>query len=127
MIVTDERVARFVADRCGAVLSPPFTCMGIERDGKVVGGVVFNVFTAFDVSVTVAGDKGAFTLPFVRAVGWYVFHQIGKVRMTIITHQDSVVDIAMRMGAEIEGCKRNQFGVDRHGFVLGILKTDWKF
>ena len=127
MIITGERVARFVGERCGAIIYPPFTCMGIERDGAVVCGVIFNCFTGNDVAVTVAGDRGAFTRSFIRAVGDYVFNQLGCLRMSITTEQPHVIDIARRLGAQVEGVKRNHFGRGRDGIVLGLLKEDWKF
>lgn len=125
MIVTDDRVARFVGERCNTIIYPPFTCMGIERDGEITAGVVFNCFTGNDVSVTVAGER--FTRGFIAAVGEYVFTQMGCLRMSITTEQPKVIEIATRLGAQVEGAKRDHFGIDRHGVVLGILKQDWKF
>lgn len=127
MIVCDDRVARFVGDRCHTIVYPPFTAMGIERDGLIVAGCVFNCFTGPDVSVTVAGDRSAFTLGFIRAVGRYVFGKLGCLRITITTEQPHVISIAHRLAAQTEGTKRNHFGKDRHGTVLGILREDWKF
>jgi hypothetical protein len=40
-----ERVARFVGERCGSIIYPPFTAMGIERSGQITAGVVFNCYT----------------------------------------------------------------------------------
>lgn len=129
MIVSDERVARFVAERCGKEsFYPPFTCLGIERDGAIVAGVVFNSYQhKSDIAVTVAGDTGAFTLPFIRRVGRYVFGQLGCERISITTEQPKVIEIAKRLGAQTEGRKRNLFGYGRDGIVLGILKNEWKF
>lgn len=124
MIVTDGRVARFVAQACGTTIVPPFTMMGIERDGEIVAGVVFNGFTRHDIAVTVAG--GPFALGFIRAVGRYVFEQLGCLRITIVTEQEKVIDIARRLGAQTEGRLRDHFGKDRDGIVLGILRDDWK-
>lgn len=127
MIVTDDRVARFVAEMCDVIISPPFTCMGIERDGEIAAGVVFSSFTGNDVAVTVAGKPGSFNRTFLHAVGDYVFRQMGCLRLSITTGQEHVCEIATRLGAEVEGCKRNHFGVGKHATVLGILKEDWKF
>lgn len=124
-IRVDDSVARFVGHRCGTIIYPPFTAMGIERDGELTAGVVFNCFTGCDISITVAGH--GFTRGFVRAVGHYVFNQLGCLRMTITTEQERVMDYAKRLGAQTEGRKRNHFGRGRHGIVLGILKEDWKF
>lgn len=125
MIVTDERVARFVGERCGTIIYPPFTSMGIERDGQITAGVVFNSYTGNDIAVTVAG--GPFGRSFISAVGKYVFGKIGCLRMSITTEQPKVIEIATRLGAQTEGCKQNHFGVGRNGVVLGILKENWKF
>lgn len=124
-ITIDDEVARFVGERCSTIICPPFTAMGIERDGEIVAGVVFNNFTRNDVHVTVAGE--GFDRAFLRAVGRYVFDQLGCLRMSITTEQEKVVDYAKRLGAQTEGRKRNHFGRGRHGIELGILKEDWKF
>lgn len=125
MIVTDERVARFVGKRCGTIIYPPFTCMGLDRDGEIMAGVVFNCFTGNDVAVTVAG--GPFGREFIASVGKYVFGKLGCLRMSITTEQPKVIEIATRLGAQVEGRKRNHFGSGRDGIVLGLLKEEWKF
>jgi len=125
LIVVDERVARFVGARCGTIIYPPFTCMGIERNGEIVAGVVFNCFTGNDVAVTVAGSR--FTREFIASVGTYVFGKLGCLRMSITTEQPKVIEIAKRLGAQTEGRKRNHFGSGRDGIVLGLLKEEWKF
>lgn len=126
MIVTDERVALFVGERCGTIIYPPYTCMGMERDGKVTAGVVFNCFTGNDVEMTVAGEARAFTRQFYHAVRNYVFNQMGCLRISATTESAQVVELAKRLGAQTEGCKRNHFGIGRDGIVLGILKEEWK-
>jgi RimJ/RimL family protein N-acetyltransferase len=99
--------------------------MGIERDGKVIGGVVFNVFEGADLHVTVAGR--GFNRAFLADVGAYVFQQLGCERMTVLTEQARIVRIAEKLGGEIEGLLRNHFGRDRDGYLVGILKDDWKY
>lgn len=120
----DDEVARFVGERCSTIICPPYTAIGLERDGEIVAGVVFNNFTRHDVHVTAAGRR--FTRGFLRAVGTYVFQQLGCLRMTITTEQERVIDYAKRLGARTEGRTRNHFGRGRHGVVLGILREDWK-
>lgn len=125
MIVTDERVARFVSERLGFGLCPPFTCMGIERAGNIVGGVIFHCFEGASVHVTVAGS--GWTRGFLRAVGAYVFDQLGCLRMTITTEQESVARLAERLGGQREGVLRDQFGRGRNGIVLGVLESEYRF
>ena len=125
MIVTDERVARFVGERVGDVLFPPYTCMGIERGGEIVGGVVFNCFEGHDVHVTVAGR--GFSAGFLADIGNYVFDQLKCQRMTAKTEQTAIVRLAERLGGQVEGLLRNHFGPGRDAFLVGILKDEWRF
>ncbi len=124
-IVTDERVPRFVGALVGRIIYPPFTAMGIERDGKIVAGVVFNCFDGADIHVTVAGH--GWTRAFLRSVGNYLFEQIGVARCTAITEQAPVVGLALRLGGQIEGTLRDHFGPGRDGILIGILKDERKF
>lgn len=123
-VVTDDRVARFVGERCDTIICPPYTAMGIERDDVIVAGVVFNGFNRHDIEVTVAG--GPFTRGFIRAVGRYVFTKLGCLRISITTEQQKVIEFAQRLGAQTEGRKRDHFGKGRDGIVLGILRDDWR-
>lgn len=125
MIVTDERVARFVSERTGCGVCPPWTCMGLEREGEIVGGVIFHCYEGAAVHVTVAG-KG-WTRAFLRAVGRYVYDQLGCERITVTTEQPSVIGYAKRLGGQVEGLLRSQFGPGRDATIIGILKAEYKF
>lgn len=127
MIVTDDpRVIDYVADKNSTKFYPPLTSLGIERNGTIVAGVIFNCFTGTDVAVTIAGERGAFNKPFIELVGKYVFEQLGCLRISITTEQDKIIDFAHRLGAQTEGRKRNLYGEGRDGTVLGLLRDDWK-
>lgn len=124
-IVTDDRVALFVANACQTRFYPPFTCLGIERDGEVIGGVVFNCYEGFDIHATVAG-KG-WSSEFLRTVGRYVFDGLKCERITAKTEQTSVVRLAEKLGGQVEGELRNHFGPGRNAFLVGILKDEYRF
>lgn len=123
MIVSDERVAPFVAKACGVQINPPYTAAGIEHDGEIIGGVIFNHFTGSDVHLTVAGR--GWTRGFLADVGDYVFGRLGCERMTFVTEQPRVVRLAERLGGKVEGLMRNHFGKDRPGYIVGVLKDDY--
>lgn len=125
MIVTDERVARFVSEKSGSRFCPPFTAMGIERDGEVIAGAIFNQFEGPNVHVSIAG--GGWTRGFIDAVGKYVFDQLGCLRMTVTTEQEAVADYALRLGGQVEGRMADYFGEDRDAILIGILRCHWKF
>lgn len=125
MIVTDGRVPAFVGARVGATIYPPFTAMGIEKDGEIIAGAVFNCFTGHDVEVTVAGR--GWTRGFFKAVGAYVFDQLGCGRMQFTTEQEDVANLAERLGGVREGTLRDKFGEGRDGIVIGVLRQEYKF
>lgn len=125
MIIAGEPVARFVSERLGFGLCPPYVAMGIERDGEIVAGALFNHFEGHDVHVTIAGS--GWTTGFVEAVGNYVFHQLQCARMTAVTRDPKVIGYARRLGGEVEGRMRDHFGPGQDGIVLGILRRDWPY
>lgn len=125
MIVCDERVARFVSEKLGFALCPPYSVMGIERDGEIVGGVLFNHFEGADVHVSLAGE--GWNRAFIEAVGRYVYDQLRCERMTAVTADPAVVDYARRLGGEVEGCLRSHFGPGKDAAIVGILREDWRF
>lgn len=125
LVVSDDRVAHYVSEKISGKIIPPFTTIGFERDGKIIAGVVFNNKAERDIEVTVAGERGAFTHGFLRAVGHYVFTQLDCLRISITTRQRHVGEIAMRLGAQPEGVKRNYYGENDHAMLFGILRDDW--
>lgn len=125
MIITDERAARFVSQRLGLGLCPPFTCMGIERGGRIIAGVIVHCFEGASVHVTVAGT--GWTRGFLKAVGAYVYTQLGCLRVTITTEREAVAQLAERLGGKREGVLRDQFGRGRDGIVIGILESEYRF
>lgn len=125
MIVGDERVARFVSDMLGFGLCPPYSCVGIEKEGRIVAGVLFNFFEGADVHISVAGT--GWTRTFLNEIGRYVFDQLGCERATLITEQPSVVAMGIKLGGQIEGRLRNHFGKGRDGTIVGVLKDDYRY
>lgn len=122
--VSDQRIADYVCARTGIVLTGSYSSLGVIADGKIIGGVAFNCFTGNDVHVTVAGEPRAFTRIFMRRVARYVFGELGCLRISITTEQPRVIEIAKRLGAKIEGAKRDHFGKGRDGVMLGLLKDE---
>lgn len=98
--------------------------MGIERDGVIVAGALFNQFEGFDVHVTIAGT--GWTKGFATAVGQYVYGQLGCLRMTATTRHPKVVGYAERLGGHVEGRLRNHFGMGADAIIIGILRSEWK-
>lgn len=124
-IVADDRVVTFVSSNLGASFVPPYTSLGIERDGAIIAGVILNVFEGADVHMSVAGS--GWTRGFLADFGNYVFDQLRCERVTAITEQPKVVRLAERLGGQVEGLMRNHFGAGRDAYIVGILKSEYRF
>ncbi len=125
-IVTDDRIAKFVSTKLGAPIVPPFTCMGIEDDsGDLIGGVVFNCFDGINIHLTIAGH--GWRRSFCKAVGSYVFETLGCERFTLTTESPLVARLGERLGGRVEGVMRNNFGKNRDAFLVGVLKSEYRF
>ena len=127
MIITGGRVIEYVSSKIGRDIIPPCTAIGREKDGLIVAGVVFNIYTGPDIEITVASEPNQITRGLLQACGRYVFDQLGCLRASITTEQHDVINLALRLGAQTEGLKRDAFGIGRNATILGILKEDWKF
>lgn len=127
MIVTGENVATYVAGKMGTQFYPPYTTIGVEKDGSVVAGIVFNGWTGPDVQLSIAAEPGAISRRFLSRVGSYITNELGCIRATCETEQPAVVKMVERMGGKVEGIKRNHFGEGRDATLVGVLKEDWKF
>lgn len=127
MIVFGERVALWVAERCGFEhVTTEFAAIGVERDGQIISGGLFTGYDGWDISLTVASEPGRLTRGFMRALGHYAFVQATCRRVSFVTERPGVVTVLMRLGARIEGVKRDAFGPGRDGVMLGLLKEDWQ-
>jgi RimJ/RimL family protein N-acetyltransferase len=86
-LITDQhgRVAAWVAARagCSEHAWAEYTTIGLEREGELVGGVVFESFTGTNANIHVAGS-GPFwmTRAFLFAVFDYAFNQLKLKRLT---------------------------------------------
>jgi RimJ/RimL family protein N-acetyltransferase len=126
MIVANEEVTKFVSEGLGFGAYPPYTCMGVERDGEIIGGVIFNCFeNGTDVQVSVYGQ--GFGKEFLKEAGRYVFDQLNYSRFTVKTEKEYVAKLAEKLGGKREGILRSHFGAGRDAILIGVLRDEYRF
>jgi len=84
--LTDDaaRVRAFCAERLGDAEWGVSTGIGLERDGVLIAGVVYDRFTGPNVYAHIAGTPGTqwMTRQFLHAIFSYPFEQLGVARIT---------------------------------------------
>lgn len=83
-IISDlHRVWSFVHERSGVPLSSAMKNLGLERDGELVCGVLYDGWNGVNMWMHVAIEPGSMlTRQFVRYVFYYPFVEIGCKRLT---------------------------------------------
>ena len=106
MIVSDlERVWRFVHASTGVPLSSAMKALGLERDGRLVAGVLYDGWNGVNMWMHSAIEPGAYLG---RAFPWYVFHypfiELGCKRLTGLVEASNAEALRFnsRLGFKIE-------------------------
>ncbi|MDO3434613.1 GNAT family protein [Rhizobium sp. CBN3] len=128
MIVCEPsaEIAAWVGARIGVTFHPPYTTLAHVDRGRIIAGLVFNVWTEHDIEISLAADRLSLTL--MRAVFDYVFNQLGCRRATCRTRADNsrAQSLLARVGAEPEGRQRSYFG-DCDGLLYAIMKENFPY
>jgi RimJ/RimL family protein N-acetyltransferase len=79
-----ERVGKFCSDLMDGAEWGAYTALGLERDGELIGGVVYDGYYGPNVFAHIAGKPGTrwLTRTFLRAMFEYPFLQLGVDRIT---------------------------------------------
>jgi len=95
------RVGEWVSQRIGGEFNELLaTAIGMERDGELIGGVIFDNYAGRSIAMHVAGEGGHWlTREFLRAVFGYAFNQL-KVRK-VLGYVDSTNEQARRFDEHI--------------------------
>ncbi len=84
-----DRVARWVSEKIGSLISPPYVAIGATKDGHALcGGAVFNDWNGHNIEITLASD-GCLTRGTIRAVYHYLFNQSKAGRVTAHTRRSN--------------------------------------
>jgi RimJ/RimL family protein N-acetyltransferase len=127
-----ERVMRWVAERTdeqdGYKL---FTAIGLEVDGELVAGTVYNMRAGSNILAHVASDGSRhwLTAPYLAACFRYPFLQLGCSRITGLVRADNVdaQRFDEHLGFKREGQLRAACTDGTDLIVYGMLKSECRF
>lgn len=124
----DERIAKFCMERIKGITSfGLFTTLGIERDGELIAGVVYNNYSGNDICGHIAAVSGSKWCDehVMRAICSYPLVQLGCNRVTCLipTRNQRSFELCKYFGFKQEGLMRKAF-VDDDGILMGILKEE---
>lgn len=107
MLVSDtERVWRFVHAKTGVPLSTAMKVLGLEQDGRLVAGVLYDAWNGVNMWMHSAIEPGAYLG---RIFPWYVFHypfeEIGCQRLTGLVEESNTeaMRFNLKLGFKAEG------------------------
>lgn len=102
--------------------------LGVERDGALVGVVVFDTFgpKACMVHVASDGSRRWLTRGLIRRVCAYLWRQCGFGRVTMIVdaRNAAAINLCLRFGAVQEGCLREAAYGGGDQLLFGVLSRD---
>lgn len=106
-------IVAYLEGRLGTRLSPPYTTIGIEQDGRIVGAWLFNDWNGHNVEISVALDR-PLTRGMIRAVEDYVFRQMKARRVTARCRESNQKSATLirRLGFVLEGRSPFYYGDD---------------
>lgn len=127
-------VVAYLASKIGVepqnvVGAMPFEGLMVERDGKMIGAVVFLNKRSHTIDITWAGEPGWLSKGDLRDIWTYPFKQLGCLTVTGTTSVRNIKGLEMnrRMGCTLVGTVPHAFGKDHHGemFVMEHDKCKW--
>lgn len=125
-----DEVGRWVCDRLGSVFdSATGTAIGQERDGVLVGGVVYDNFRGGSVCMHVAGaDKHWISRDFMRAAFGYPFGQlrVAKVLGTVDSTNHAAIDFDLALGFVLEATIEHA-GRDGDLLIFSMTRQQCRF
>lgn len=106
-----------------------YVAIGIERDGEIVAGCVYNEFRGHSMHVSIASSTPRWaTRTTLHALFAYPFRQAGVKRLTAYTGK-TMTDVRQfleRLGFVEEGCVRQGFA-DDDCVIYGMLRDECRW
>ena len=126
----DERVTNWVAERVNEDDFGPATAIGLEKDGGLVAGVVFNMYNGPGICMHVAGTgKEWLTRDFLYRCFAYPFIQLECNRVTGLVRVDNMLaqKFDEHLGFVREGVIRRGASDGTDFILYGMLKEECRW
>lgn len=125
-----ERVSAWVGERVDAETFGPCVAIGVELDGNIIAGVVYNMHSPADIHMHVAVENGARLRRYELDIAFgYPFRQLKCKRITGLVRSDNLA--AQRfdehLGFVREGLKRRATSDGVDVIVYGMLREECRW
>ena len=127
----EERVGRWVAKTAGWYWTPSRgTAIGLEKDGNLIAGVVFEDYRGTNCTIHLAGIPRSGWIVnrlFLKAIRDYIYRNLKCTRLTapVPENKRAFIGMLLRFGWEVEFVqKRGHYGQDLIYFVLWLDKPN---
>jgi hypothetical protein len=105
-VVNDPRTCRFVCEQTGSTDFHNYTSIGLERDGEIIAGVIYDNFSGSNVFLHFAGKPGTrwCTHDFLKMVFGYAFDGLKCRRIAgfVPASNKCAVNFELHLGCVIE-------------------------
>jgi hypothetical protein len=132
VIADSERVGEWVMARMPYPIRwTNYKAIGLERDGVLVAGVLYESMTTRDVNMHCAiADAGALNLEFTYTCFHYPFEQCGLARVTGLVPSKNEKALKFdidKLGFQVEGIIRKALPDGDNVIVLGMLREECRW
>src|SRR5262245_45794654 len=126
----DRAVAALVAAKIPALVLDKFVALGVVRQNRLVGGIVYHNFRGCDVEVVSAFDDARWALPgTLRALFAYPFETLKCVRITAIVARGNkrARRLCEGLGFRFEGVARRAIDGKQDAIIYGMLRQECRW
>lgn len=126
-----DRIGRWVCEKAGGRYQAGNTCFGIEKDGVLKAGVMFDSYTGVNGSISAhwrVEDPKALTKFFYWMCFDYAFNHAKAKRLTGLVHSknEKARKVDKKLGFTEEATLENYFP-DGDGIVYRMYRQDCRF
>lgn len=107
----------------------PFEVMGIARNGRHMGAVLFTNYRETSIELAWAGEPGWATRSDLRDIFSYPFNQLGVLRVSgcVARGNSASRNFASRLGAREVGVLEGEYGPGKDGIMYAMTRDKCKW